>query len=219
MPITMPIKTRRVTQEEFAALAYEVMGNVFSIHDEFGRFFDERIYKRELADRMHGIQLEVPVTVSFGDFMKTYFLDVLDCDSGLFEFKSVDSIHPRHRGQTLNYLMLANLGHAKIINVRPEQVEHEFVNCNHILSELRNPQVVLDRWIPLVPGASQFEQVLRTLISDWGTGLELPLYEAALSHFLHCPAEIAVNGSRQTLGFQRMRLAAPNVAFKLTAFA
>ena len=40
---------RRLSQDEFGELSYAVMAHVFEIHNEFGRFFDERIYKRELA--------------------------------------------------------------------------------------------------------------------------------------------------------------------------
>jgi hypothetical protein len=46
----------------------------------------------------------------------------------------------------------------------------------------------------------------------------LPLYEAALCHFLEGAANISVNGSCSELGVQPMQLAAPNVAFVLTAF-
>jgi hypothetical protein len=36
------------------------MNVVYDIHNEFGRFFDETVYKRELADRMPGMELELP---------------------------------------------------------------------------------------------------------------------------------------------------------------
>jgi hypothetical protein len=35
---------RRITQDEFKQIAGEVMQHVFTIHNEFGRFFDEQIY-------------------------------------------------------------------------------------------------------------------------------------------------------------------------------
>ena len=217
MPITLPIQTRRISQAEFGALAFDVMQHVFAIHNEFGRFFDEKIYKRELAARMGGVALELPITVAHGSFSTEYFLDVLVQESGLFEFKAVEAIHPRHRGQTINYLLLAELGHAKIVNVRPEKVEHEFVNCSLRREQLRNPVVQDVGWDPLVPGAVLFRETLRALIADWGAGLELALYDAALSHFLVGLADVSVHGSAGHLGEQRLRLAAPDVAFKLTA--
>ena len=52
---------------------------------------------------MGGVGLEVEVQVTHRTFSKTYFGDVLINRSGLFEFKASDAIHPRHRGQLLNY--------------------------------------------------------------------------------------------------------------------
>lgn len=77
MPITRATETIRPTQSEFGQIAYEVMNCVYAIHNEFGRFFDETVYKQELADRMSGMELELPVTVSYGSFSKLYRLDVL----------------------------------------------------------------------------------------------------------------------------------------------
>ena len=217
MPISLPIRTRRISQQEFGAIAYDLMQHVFAIHNEFGRFFNEAIYKRELAARMGGVAIEVPVTVTHGSFSAGYVLDVLVHESGLFEFKSVDAIHPRHRAQTINYLLLADLGHAKIVNVRPEKVEHEFVNCSLRLDELRTPLILENGWDNAIPGATVFKDTLNALITDWGSGLELSLYEGALSHFLIGDCDVPVHGLSGRLGVQRMRLAAPDVAFKLTA--
>ena len=60
MPIHRPTETIRPTQSEFGQIAYDVMNVVYDIHNEFGRFFDETVYKRELADRMPGMELELP---------------------------------------------------------------------------------------------------------------------------------------------------------------
>ena len=217
MPISLPIRTRRISQQEFGSVAYDVMQHVFAIHNEFGRFFDEVIYKRELAARVGGVALEVPVTATHGSFSTVYFLDVLVHESDLFEFKSVEAIHPRHRAQTINYLLLADLGHAKIVNVRPEKVEHEFVNCSLRLDELRTPLIQEDGWDRAVPGATVFRDTLSALVADWGAGLELSLYDGALSHFLFGESDVPVHNMAGRLGVQRMRLATPEVAFKLTA--
>jgi hypothetical protein len=74
MPIHCPIATQRITQEEFKQIAGEVMQHVFTIHNQFGRFFDEQIYTKELVDRMDGVELEVPVTVTHDSFSKIYFV-------------------------------------------------------------------------------------------------------------------------------------------------
>ena len=222
MPIHRTTETIRPTQSEFGQIAYDVMRCAYDIHNEFGRFFDEAVYKRELADRMPGMELELPVTVSHGTFSKVYKLDVLANKRGIFEFKAAESIVPRHRSQNINYLLLFDLPHGKIINVRPERVGDEFVNCHLRLDELKNPIVDTARFDSALAGASFFHDHLISMIQDWGTGLETGLYEEALTHFLggeeRVLLTVAVLGAKGHLHDQKMRLVAPDVAFKLTAF-
>ncbi len=222
MPIIRAAQTIRPTQSEFGQIAYDVMNCVYDIHNEYGRFFDEVVYKRELADRLPGMELELPVTVSYETFSKLYKLDVLAHKRGIFEFKAAESIVPRHRGQTINYLLLFDLPHGKIINVRPERVSDEFVNCHLRLDELRDPSVDTARFEAAVAGASFFHDHLTSMIQDWGSGLETGLYEEALTHFLggeeRVLLPVSVMGAKGKLHDQKMRLLAPDVAFKLTAF-
>jgi GxxExxY protein len=179
-------------------------------------------HKKELADRMPGMELEVPVTVSHGPFSKLYKLDVLAHKRGIFEFKAAEAIVGRHRAQTINYLLLFDLPHAKIINVRPESVEDEFVNCHLRLDALRKPAVETKNFDSTIAGASFFYEQLIALIREWGSGLDTGLYEEALTHFLGGEEQILlpvpVMGAKGHLHDQRMRLVAPGVAFKLTAF-
>lgn len=221
MPITPSFATQRLSQAEFKLVAHEVMGHVFAIHRDFGRLFDEQIYKKELASRMPGIELEVAIGISHGSFSKTYFADVIAACGGLFEFKAADNIHPRHRGQAIHYLLLLDLAHGKVVNVRPEQVQHEFVNCHRRLSDLRSPRIDVSEWDDRLPGAERFRGLLTELCFAWGTGLELSLYEEAMTHLLggervvHVP--VPVFGISGHLAYQRMRMAAPEIAFRLTS--
>jgi GxxExxY protein len=222
MPITRTTETIRPTQPEFGRIAYEVMSCVYEIHNEFGRFFDEAVYKRELAARIPGMELELPVTVSHGGFAKVCRLDVLAHKRGLFEFKAAESIGHRHRGQTINYLLLFDLPHGKLINVRPERVVDEFVNCHQRLDALRDPFVDTTGFKPSVAGASFFHDHLFDLIRDWGSGLEIGLYEEAMTHFLggeeRVLVPVPVVGSKGKVHDQKIRLLAPEVAFKITGF-
>jgi GxxExxY protein len=222
MPIHRSVETTRISQEDFKPLAYEVMEHVYAIHNDFGRFFDERIYKRELADRLPGTELELQVTVTYDTFSKPYFLDVLVRRRGLFEFKATVGIHPRHRSQAFNYLLLFDLAHGKIINTRPERVESEFVNCHQRLEDLRNPTIVDTAFASKISGAEFFRDMLTTLVRDWGAGLEIGLFEEALTHFLggedKVNVPVPVIGKKGRLSDQKFRLLAPAVAFKLTAF-
>jgi GxxExxY protein len=223
MPIIPSIATTQVSQEAFGRLAFDVMHHVFAIHDEYGRFFDEIVYKRELNRRLSGIELEVDVDVVHGTFRKTYSADVIANRSGLFEFKATEAIHARHRAQATHYLLLFGLHHAKIINTRPESVQHEFVNVQANLSELRKPKIIDTYYLQESSGARLLREVLLDLIYDWGAGLDLSLFEEAVTHFLggeaNCLTRIPVTGTGGVIAEQRMRLVAQDAAFKFTAFA
>jgi hypothetical protein len=77
------------------------------------------------------------------------------------------------------------------------------------------------QWSDKTVGAEQFRDVLAALLRDWGTGLHLQLYEEALAHLVggETPGltDVEVRTPGHTLGYQRMRLVAPRVAFALTA--
>lgn len=220
MPVLPSVATKRISQKEFGDLAYEVLSHVFEIHGEFGRFFDESVYKKELAARLKEVLLEVAVTVVHGTFSKTFYADVLVGGGGLFEFKAADAIHPRHRAQAIHYLHLLDLGHGKIINVRTEQVKHEFVNCQQRLCQLTTPQIHDGSWDASLPQADTLRAIVMNLVADWGTGLDVTLYEEAVTHFLGGETVVnvcvPVSGQSGLLGSQPMRLASPAVAFKIT---
>lgn len=223
MPILSTIPTPRLSQEKFSLLSYKVMEQCFAIHSEFGRFFEERVYKKELALRLPEIRLETPVDVVHRTFKKRYMVDGLTADGGLFEFKTVEAISPRHRAQLLNYLLLLNLGHGKLVNFRSRNVEHEFMNAGTTLEERKCFEVSREGFVSSSPGARALESVTIPLLEDLGTGLDLALYEEAVTHFLGGEQDVlrdvdVVNRAGVVLGTQRMRLCAPATAFKLTTF-
>lgn len=223
MPIQCDGDFVRPTQSEFGAISYDVMKTVYDIHNDFGRLFEEAVYKRELARRLSGVELEVPIVVSHDGFSKTFRLDVLIHRRGLFEFKAVDTISPKHRGQVYNYLLLSDLPHGKIVNVRSERVIEEFVNCRFRLQHLRSPSIDVERFKFNVSGASFFHEHLLGLIHDWGCGLDLSLYEEAIAHFLGGDDRIllpmSVYGLHGHIHDQKARQIAPGVSFKITAFS
>ncbi len=222
MPIHVDAPIRRLSQSEFGKLSFEVMREVFRIHAELGRFFEEEIYKQALAVRFPGVRLEVKVIVSHREFEKRYSLDVLVGDGGLFEFKATAAVSPRHRAQLTNYLLLCDLAHGKLVNVRPADVEHEFVNALTPREARREFTIDDARWSDGNPRAMWLRDVLVELLRDWGTGLELALYEEALVHFLGgaeaVVQQVDVHLDGQRLGRQPFRVVAPGMAFKLTAF-
>jgi GxxExxY protein len=108
MPISIRGRIRRLDDREFGEVVFETMRQVFLLHQELGRFFDERIYQRELVFRVAGAQTEVPIDVTFEDFCKTYYIDLLVGGGAIFELKTVQALAPRHRSQLMHYLFLAD---------------------------------------------------------------------------------------------------------------
>src|SRR5579872_6855988 len=104
MPIKTRVPIRRISQQEFGEVSFEVMRHVFAIHKEIGQFFNEQIYKCELARRMPDVHLELPVEIVFDSFWKQCFIDVLVGDGAMFEFKAVESLAGGHRAQLLHYM-------------------------------------------------------------------------------------------------------------------
>ena len=221
MPITPLHPVPRISQDEFRELSYTVMAQVFEIHNEFGRFFDERIYKQELAYRLPALELEIPIAISHGTFSTKHFLDGL-IGGGAFEFKTAEALTNRHRGQLYNYLLMLDLAHGKLVNLRPESVEHEFVNATLRPADRHSFEVVTDRWNRSLARSDFFLNSLQSVLDDWGTGLDLSLYDAAMTHFLGGETavirEVAVRSGERIIGLQKMRLAEDDVAFRLTAF-
>lgn len=222
MPITPQHSYRPLSQAEFGPVSYEVFSDVIAIRKELGRFFDEKHYKKALAQRRKDVILEAPILVSHQSFKKFFFLDVLIILGGVFEFKVVEALSPRHKAQLLHYLMLAELWHGMLINVRPEKMQRDFVNNQLRHHDRLQFQIVTESLKLGMAGADTFVSILTDLLHDWGTCLDLGLYEEAVTHFCGGeaaairPANVVFEG--QNLGAQTMRFVSDKTAFKLTAF-
>lgn len=198
------------------------MAELFSLHNQLGCLCDEKVYKNALAARLDHVQTEVAIDVIFRDFHKTYFMDVLASKGAVFELKAVDALHPRHRAQLLNYLLLSDLRHGKLVNLRPGQIEHEFVNSSQSHSE--RIQFVVDDsgWTATKGFGAAEKHLVEQILRDWGTGLERSLYEEVLVHFLstpeNVPNKVAISLDGERIAEQNIALCAPDTAFKVTTF-
>ena len=116
---------------------------------------------------MAGAQIEVPIHVTFDDFCKIYYIDLLVNGGAIFELKTVETLAHRHRSQLMHYLFLADVPHGKLVNLRPERVSHEFVN-NVLARRDRTAFEVLDEhWIDSEGG--HLKERMLTALCDWGT--------------------------------------------------
>ena len=219
MPIRIGANIKRLDDEQSAACVYEVMRHVFDVHREFGRLFQEKIYHRELAFRLANAECEVPIELEFEEFRKTYYLDLLVDGGVIVELKAVELLAETHRRQLLNYLFFTGLPHGKLVNFRRERVDHEYVNNTLDYEDRTGFSVVEKNWVE-IDSAGLMDRII-ALLRDWGTGLNLELYEEAAAHMCGQPpdeeAEVEIWRDSRSLGMQCMRLAAPGVALRITA--
>ncbi len=219
MPIRAGAEIRQMEQREFKARAYDVMRHVFAVQKELGRLLHESIYQRAVASRVGEACCEVPVHVRFQDFCKTYYLDLLVAGGVLFELKAVESLAERHQRQLLQYLFLTDLPHGKLVNVRPERVKHEFVN--NTLTRADRTSFDVDSGGFQETGTRRFRELMIAVLRDWGTGLNLGLYEEVAAHLCgqspDAETKVGIRLDGHSLGEQRIRIAAPAVALRITA--
>ena len=138
MPIKCSVMIEYISENDFYLLDHKVMKTVFSIHKDFGRFCDEKIYQNELAHRCQKIGFdtvatEVPIQVSFQDFNKLYYMDLLINNRIMYELKTVNVLTGEHRKQALNYLLLLGMHYGKLINMRPESAQYNFVDRKSVV--------------------------------------------------------------------------------------
>ena len=222
MPINCPIEFPCLSQAEMAELDYAVMRHAFGLHQELGCLCDESVYQARLAHLLtsSGFQAEreVPVTLTFRDFVKPLYLDLVVDRRAIYELKTVAALAPAHVTQLLNYLFLTGAARGKLINFRPSSVESQFVNAAMSSAERRRFEVAAVDW----RGPDHFRQMMEELLADWGTGLESPLYLQALVHclggeeFVRRQMPMQIDGV--ALGNQRFHLVNDQAAFHVTTF-
>lgn len=152
------------------------MGKAFDIHNQLGCKWNEVTYQVELADQLSGMastaEREVPIQVEYGRFRKTYRLDLVVGDGGIYELKTVNAIGDAHVGQVLNYLRLLNATRAKIVNFRTLSVDSRFVNCNDTIEERRRFDIDSVEY----RGPTALRNQVVGMVSDLGTKLSVTLY-------------------------------------------
>jgi GxxExxY protein len=221
MPVHVDADVRRLDQQQFGRIAYDVMEHIFGVHNEMGRFFDEAIYRNAVAGRVARSQTEILVEVRFEDYRKQYDIDLLVDGGAVFELKAVRTLGAPQRAQLLNYLLLTGLSHGKLVNFRDELVEHEFVNTHLELADRTEFRTVERGWKDPGPIGRPLRSWLLALLRDVGAGLDIHLYESAVSHIFGgddaVMQEVPIFAGSRRLGSQKLRLAAPGWAFKVTA--
>lgn len=224
MSIQCSVDLNFVDQERFHIIDSRVMRHVFDIHNSMGRFFDERIYQEELARRCrssgYAVYLEPWLKVSYRSFSKIYRLDMLVEGGIIYELKTMDTLTNHHFRQTLNYLLLSDLGHGKLINFRPTSVAHRFVSTTIRLADRMDYEISDESWVDSDPESHRLRDALCDLLAHWGVFLEANLYREALLHTLtndeagFLPVDVEVDGI--LIGKQNMCLLNTKTAWYLS---
>jgi GxxExxY protein len=195
---------------------------IFGVHREYGRLFDESVYHKEIARRLSNARIQVPLDLSFDHFRKRYYLDLLYSDGAVLELKANETVIDRHRAQLINYLLILELPHGKLVNLRTQSVQHEFVNAPLTRNDRTSFIVERRDFRDIESGRIRYLDLLVSILRDWGTCLEVSLYEDAITHFLGGEEKVLqpvkVLAGDTTIGVQLLRLISPEVAFKITAF-
>ncbi|PWT80680.1 MAG: hypothetical protein C5B44_04980 [Acidobacteria bacterium] len=226
MPIKVATEIQVFDQEQFHSLDKRLMGIAFDVHNEFGRFLDESLYKSEIAARwidagLGAAEREVRISVVHETFRKDYWMDLLFNHGLMLEAKVAEALAGAHRTQGLNYLFLTGMQHGRLASFRPERVEHEFLST-HLTPEKRRCFEIKDsQWLAVNPESKWLREKVIALLNDWGAFLEMGLYRDAITHFLLGPdlviRPIPVHSNGYTLGSQQIHFLTQDTAFAFTA--
>ena len=224
MPIHTELPIKVLDQASFHAIDEVVTGLAFDIHNEFGRYLDERLYQAELLQRLRVrgfvVAHETKIAVSLESFSKDYFVDFLINSGVIVETKSVETLAPSHRAQLMTYLFLCGLHHGTLLNFRPERLQHEFVSTQFTPSARRDVSYDPEEWRPFSKRCPGVMDTLRRALAEWGACLAPALYRDVITHFLggeeRVVREIPVLSGETSLGVQKVHLVTDDVAFSVT---
>jgi GxxExxY protein len=188
MPIFTAVPIIVFDQPAFHAVDEVVTGMAFDLHNEFGRYLEEHLYKTEMTNRLtaRGYQVvrEMKITLTLDDFQKDYYADLLINGGVLVETKVVDALVPAHTGQTLGYLFMCGLNHGILLNFRTARVQHEFVSTKLTHEDRRRISWEFSNWKPLSQNCRLVKTTLERALLDWGACLDPNLYRDVITHFL-----------------------------------
>lgn len=195
MPVKHNVVVKQITDNEFYSLDYKIMELVFSVHKDLGRFYDEKIYQNELACRckkigIEKVEAEIPIQVSYKDFTKYYYVDLLVNNSVIYELKTVEALTGKHQKQALNYILMVGMRHGKLVNMRPSSVQHRFVSTNLTTKERYKFTIDDGEWNELDKDSNWLKQLMENLLAEWEHFL-IQIFFTALLHILEAGKKIS----------------------------
>lgn len=224
MPIEYQFKPNIISKQDFYAIDYQVMGLVFSMHNELGRLWNEKIYQNELAYRcqkagFQKVATEVLIQVSYLDFRKFFYIDLMLNDAVIYELKTAKNLTGEHQQQVLNYLFLIGTQHAKLINMRPSSIESRFVSTRLTPAKRFDYKIDDKNWHELDEDSIKLKQLVLNLLNEWGAFLDTTLFYDAINHFYggeeNVVKMIEARDGNRTIGRQKAHLLNAEIAFNI----
>lgn len=221
MPIIASTPIQCLSQDDYHAIDHVLVGHAFKIHNQYGGLLDEAVYKTLLTERCarSGVsaQREVMLQATHGTFTKSYFIDLLLGGSTIVEVKTARVLTLAHRGQGINYLLLAGTRHGSLINFRGSKTEHEFLSTRLSASDRQQFDLRMVNW-PDDTLHSELLHHVRCLCADFGLGLETSLYRDALAALLILPqVAVAILSETTIAGHHAMNLLSAETALVITS--
>jgi len=195
------------------------------IHNRLGRLCEERCYQNELLHQCEraGLlpaQKEVPISLSFGPYKKTLFMDLLVCGGAIFELKTVEALTPTHESQLYNYMFLTGLEQGKLINMAGESVDGTRLLTPLDESERRRFGITRDSDKPRDDKGKQLRECFSSLLDDWGGFLTPYLYAEAIGALIgkgQEPRPVDMVVDDRAIGTVRLRLLDARIALEATS--
>lgn len=221
MPIVASTPIRRLSQDEYHAIDRVLVGHAFKIHNQYGGLLDEAVYKSLLAERVikDGISAvrEVALHVSHRAFTKSYFIDLLLEGSTIVEVKTARALTLAHRGQGLNYLLLAGAKHGSLINFRGAKAERDFLSTSLSPEDRRKFDIRMTNW-PEDFLHMELSHQVKALCADIGLGIEITFYREALGILLNLvQTAVPILSGSTVAGHHEMTLLSPGMALIITS--
>ncbi|MCP4541854.1 MAG: GxxExxY protein [Chloroflexi bacterium] len=118
----------RTCGEELNQVTEQIIGNAFTVSNELGSGFLEKVYENALAHelRKSGIQVkqQYPIQVYYdGIVVGNYVADLLINDCVLVELKAIRALGNVEMAQCLNYLKATDLRLCLLLNFGQPRVE------------------------------------------------------------------------------------------------
>lgn len=226
MGIKFSKSIKYISDKDFHDLDYKVMGLAFQVHKELGKFWNEFVYRNYLIQlcKKNGLQtidFEVPITLTFKNYIKRYYIDIIVNNSIIYELKSTTTISNVHKCQAFNYLLLAGYNHGKIINFGAASVESEFISTLLTPTKRYNYTIYSNKWINIDNDSMQLKDLIISLLNEWGAFLGAQLFYDAIYFFkggkenVVRPIKIVCNDN--VIGTQNFHLLNNKTAFNISA--